>query len=558
MNDSSFSLQVYPALELLHTFVQAVHSSLDMLQISTTAVQILSEALATHMLALYQVDTTQSLFYLLTQLPAEPCCAKTLPLPDPSAPPLSLLTQASQQTTPIVIADLQHLPDPTHTEPACCADLCVDQETRGLLCLPLWCGETFGGVLIAQFTMPISMTEQVLSILSSCGRHLATTLSNAHLHRTMFQERLQQQEVLDQMPEGIIITEATSGIIQYANPVAAQILNIPLAEFVGAPYYLPRQALQQVVGQHAEQQPPLFPWTFAVSRALSGKTLHSVETVVIRPDGARLPVLCSSAPLRTVQGALAGAVLILQDITLQKQLEYERNAFLTLASHELRTPLTAVLGYADLLAEMATLSPLEPPDPHMLGMAAQNISSQAEQLAFLIEEMLDLSSLDCDQLTLHLAPTNVAKLLKQVQATQEKATERHHIHLVLDEQIQAHNYTIQADANRLTQALNNIVNNAIKYSPEGGDIEVGMRLEGQPPCQIRLWVKDHGLGISQDDLPHLFERFYRSPKLDAALSGLGIGLYLVKQVITRHDGQIWVESVEGQGSTFFILLPWKG
>ncbi|MGH2505961.1 MAG: sensor histidine kinase [Ktedonobacteraceae bacterium] len=467
------------------------------------------------------------------------------------------MTKASQQLTPLIIADLHNPCDPVQSEFASLTAPFVDQQTRGLLYLPLWCGKTFGGVLIAQFKTPISMAANVLAILDSCAQHLAMALSNAHLHRTMLHERLRQQEVLDQMPEGIIITEATSGIVQYANPVSAQILNIPLTDLVGAPYYLPLHTLRQAFGQQTDQQHPLFLWTFAVSRALSGKTLHRVETVVIRPDGTYLPVLCSSAPLRTAQGILTGAVLILQDITLQKQLEYERNTFLTLASHELRTPLTAVLGYADLLTEIASMPPSNQIDPELLGIAAQNISSQAEQMAFLIEEMLDLSSLDCDQLTLHLALTDLVDLLKRVQATQARSTEKHHIQLLLDEKIQAYDCTVRIDALRIMQVLNNIVNNAIKYSPEGGNIELGMRLEGQPPLQICLWVKDHGLGISPDALPHLFERFYRSPKLDDSLSGLGIGLYLVKQIIMRHGGQIWVESIEGEGSLFSILLPWK-
>lgn len=551
-----FSLQTSTALELLHKFIQAVHSSLDTLQISTVAVRLFSEVLDTRMLTLYQTDTTQSqpLLHILTQVPLEPRCPQIVPLAPEHLP---LLSKAVQNPTPYLIADLRDPYDPAPVELVELVAPFTDRKTRGLLCLPLWCGEAFGGMLIAQFKIPICMTAHVLTILGSCGRHLATTLSHAHLHQTTLQERLRLREVLDQMPEGIIITEATSGIVQYANPVSANMLHLSLADFVGAPYYHPLDVLQQARGQHAEQQQPLFLWTFAVSRALSGKTLHGVETVVVRPDGTQLPVLCSSAPLRTSQGLLTGAILILQDITLQKQLEYERNTFLTLASHELRTPLTAVLGYADLLNEIASTPQSDPIDPSLLGIAAQNISSQAEQLAFLIDAMLDLSSLDCDQLMLHIEPTNIVDVLKQVQATQTKTTERHCIRIVLDDQVHAHGCTLPVDAQRLTQALNNIVNNAIKYSPNGGDIEIGMRLEGQPPFQIRLWVKDHGLGIAQDEFPHLFERFYRSPKLDASLSGLGIGLYLVKQVITRHDGQIWVESIEGKGSTFFITLPWK-
>ncbi|HEX7733639.1 MAG TPA: ATP-binding protein [Ktedonobacteraceae bacterium] len=127
--------------------------------------------------------------------------------------------------------------------------------------------------------------------------------------------------------------------------------------------------------------------------------------------------------------------------------------------------------------------------------------------------------------------------------------------LTLDDALTEGKCIARVDALRLRQAFSNLVKNAIKYSPRGGAIEVGLRLEGYPLSHALCWVSDHGVGIAQEDLPHLFERFYRSQNLDQALSGLGIGLYLVRQIITRHGGRLWVDSVQGQGSTFFLLLP---
>jgi two-component system sensor histidine kinase VicK len=252
---------------------------------------------------------------------------------------------------------------------------------------------------------------------------------------------------------------------------------------------------------------------------------------------------------------MAGAILVLQDITLQKRLEHDRNAFLALASHELRTPLSSVLGYADLLHQMASNLEFHQPDPAILQVAAGHISSEAEHMAFLIDEMLDLSSLDEDQLVLHLAGHDLAQILTQVVVTQTMTTEKHQVKVRLDDSVTDGKCMVQVDAVRLMQALRNLVNNAIKYSPQGGTIEVGLRLEQQPPSQALLWVSDQGLGIAQEDLPHLFDRFYRSQKPDRAISGLGIGLYLVKQIVTRHRGRIWVDSAEGHGSTFYVALP---
>ncbi|MEO7020478.1 MAG: ATP-binding protein [Ktedonobacteraceae bacterium] len=531
----------------LHTFVQAVHASLDPLQMGQTATTLLSEAFQTRCLFLYQADPAALILHLLSQIPGGSQRAAASLAHLPYSEHASLLATASQQDTPLLIPDLH---DPASVERAEQVALFVDQETHSCLCLPLWCGGIFEGVLIAGFAAPLIETGWDLSSLLNWGLHLATALSRARQHQQVTHEHLRLRQILDQLPEGVIVTEVTSGLIRYANPVAAHILGRDLADLVGAPLQLPASIHQRLLRQHH----PLFFWTFAVIRALSGETLHQVETVVVRSDGTQIPVLCSSTPLWAAQGKMSGAILILQDITAQKHLERDKNAFLSQASHELRTPLTAVLGYADLLHTFAGASGSVQLDPAELRVATTHITSQAERMAWLIDEMLDLSALDQDQLVLHVAEHNLTQILTQVVETQTTAT-NHQLHLLLDPHMTAEDVRVRIDATRVTRAFHNMVNNAMTYSPQGGDIEIGMRLLGQPSTQVMVWVRDHGLGIAQEDLPHVFDRFYRSATVDRAISGLGVGLYLTKQVILRHGGRIWAESVEGRGATFFVILP---
>lgn len=538
------------SLEVIHQLIQAVPDALDTFQMSHRTVHVLREALAADTLALYQMNAAEPLLCLLAQ--AAPSSSF------PQALVLSSLTDAShpaflalfQERTPFVLADLQEPETPF----AAALSAVLGQQTGGLLSVPLWYGETFEGLLLATFPAPPRLDVTARKVLSSCATYVATLLSHTRLQQVMTEERQHSRAILDQVPAGILIADAISGHVRYANPLASQILGVALNKLVGAPLQLPVHALHQLSTQPTQSSAHAF-WTFAISRALSGKTLHRVETMVVRPDGAVLPVVCSSAPLYTDQGRLGGAILIFEDITQQKRLERGKNAFLAFASHELRTPLTSVLGYADLLTQVISQREGE---SDLLQTAARAIATQAEQIAFLIEEMLDLSSLDQDQLVLHRAPYDLFALLMQVRDAQAKTTEKHEIHLNVEERT-ATGWTAYVDGPRIIQVLTNLVNNAIKYSPRGGAIELGMRLEGQtdqyPPTHARLWVKDQGLGIAQEDLPHLFERFYRSSRLEASLSGLGIGLYLVRQLVTRHGGRIWVESAIDQGSTFFVLLP---
>ena len=531
--------------DFLHTFVQAVHSlPLDLQHIGSVAVRLLHQEFATRTLTLYLGEGERPLLHLLAQVPSPDAFS----LPSSPFEPCSLLASVLLQRKPLFLTDLH---DPSCTEFATILAPVVDSQTRGCLCLPLWCGDTQEGALIAGFATSLIPTSGQSYAFVSCGLHLATALSRARMHLTIADTHLRLYEILDQVPEGMVIVEATTGIVRYANPVAAQILGISLQELVDAPLQLPPHAQEPLA---REQHLPFF-WTFAIARALSGKTLQQMETIIMRPDGTHVPVLCSSAPLRAMRGIQSGAILLLQDITLQKRLEHDKNAFLSLASHELRTPLTAVMGYASLLNQASNEG--VPLDRKKLQTATDLILGQSEQMAFLINEMLNLSALDQGQFVLHLAAHNLVPLLARIVETQAATTKKHQLRLVLDEQVAGRGCLVQIDAPRLIQALTSLVNNAIKYSPEGGDIEVGMCQEDQPSTQVVLWVKDHGLGITHDDLPHVFDRFYRSPTLDSSLGGLGIGLYLAWQVIMYHQGHIRVESVAGRGSTFFVVLPMK-
>jgi signal transduction histidine kinase len=193
-------------------------------------------------------------------------------------------------------------------------------------------------------------------------------------------------------------------------------------------------------------------------------------------------------------------------------------------------------------------------DPFVL-RAIENIVAQSEILSHLIEEMLDLSRIEQAYLSLSCASHDLIKMLTSLVETMASTSRRHHLRLVLDGRQASDQLPGWFDERRIMQVLSNLVSNAIKYSPEGGEIEVGLRWTHERPEEALLWVRDEGIGIAQAEIPLIFKRFYRVSTLDLSMSGLGIGLYLVKDLITRHGGRIWVKSVEGKGSTFFVVLP---
>ncbi len=229
---------------------------------------------------------------------------------------------------------------------------------------------------------------------------------------------------------------------------------------------------------------------------------------------------------------------------LQAALEL-RDQFLSIAAHELRTPITSLLLYSDLI--MRRLPSGDAADPRQQ-RAVRSVREQAQRLHRLSSALLDLTRLQQGRLTIEHAPVPLADLVHGIVEAQAPLWEGHQLQL----HVAAAPLVVTGDALRLEQVVHNLLENAVKYSP-GGVIEIGVEPHGDQAC---LWVRDQGIGIPAAALPQLFSRFFRASNVDSAhISGLGIGLYLVKEIVTQHGGTVAVESREGAGSTFTVRLP---
>lgn len=220
-----------------------------------------------------------------------------------------------------------------------------------------------------------------------------------------------------------------------------------------------------------------------------------------------------------------------------------RDEFLSLAAHELKTPITSVVASAQLLARHGEA--LTPRDRRLIA----TIVAGSDRLRTLTEHLLDLSRLERGMLALDLAPLELAPLVQHAVATVEPGTSRHTLRL----SVEPAPIVVRADRVRLEQVVLNLLTNAVKYSPNGGEVAVTVtRADGR----ARLAVADHGVGIPAGALAHIFDRYYRATNvMSRNYNGLGMGLYMAREVMAGHGGAITVESVEGQGSTFTLDLP---
>lgn len=422
-------------------------------------------------------------------------------------------------------------------------------NARGYLCIPLWHKETLEGTLTATFSTPIAVCSPEVEAFVESGVNIAAALALNRRHNAREREHAQLSAILDHVPEGILILDAITGTINYANSRAGELVGVSPSELVGYPFHL--------LARHSEMseqdRAPVFTWDFPALRVLTGEALTNLEASIVKSDGSCVAVRCSGASLRLGNGEISGAIILFRDITNQKQIEQEKDSFLAMISHELRTPMTVITGYIELLEVL--ISQGGNFDIHRFQQVFSHLGQQSGYLSQLIEDLLDVAHIDAGQFLLQAAPCDLLSLLRGMIEDLEVSTGQRHIHLAFEGIKPGEPILIWGDEHQLVRVFNNLISNALKYSPDHRDIGVGIRAAPGQPDEVVCWVKDEGMGIAAEELQHIFARFYRSKESRYSTRGLGIGLYMVKEIVEAHGGRVWAESKPGQGSTFFVALP---
>jgi PAS domain S-box-containing protein len=237
-----------------------------------------------------------------------------------------------------------------------------------------------------------------------------------------------------------------------------------------------------------------------------------------------------------------GRALTMQDITYLKEMDRIRSEFVHTVSHDLRSPLTSVIGYTELVERAGTLNDLQRDFLH-------RIQDSVQQITGLINDLLDIGSIEAGFDTRREFVQLEGILRYTIDMLQGQITSKH---LTVQTDIASALPALRANPIRLRQVMDNVVGNAIKYSYPGGEIDVSIHSEDD---QMILKVTDAGPGIPAVDQPRIFDKFYRASNINPDIEGSGLGLAIVKTIVEGHQGRIWVESIEGKGSSFFIVLP---
>ena len=277
-----------------------------------------------------------------------------------------------------------------------------------------------------------------------------------------------------------------------------------------------------------------------IAESIEAKTLYDVEYQISWPDESLHWIQANGTARYDEHGTAVRMVGVTQDITEKKLYEQRKDDFLSVASHELKTPITVLKANLQLLERLK-----ENIQPAAAAKLIESAVKSMGKISGMVDELLDLGKQADGKLELHISTFNLLDLLNNC-ARHESAVGKHE--LLID----ASPLQISADEHRIEQVVTNFINNAVKYAPEGKAIRLYTEEEDG---QVRISVADEGQGIAQDQLPHLFERYWQANKTGGTTAGLGLGLYICAEIVKKHGGNIGVTSEIGKGSTFWFTLP---
>ncbi len=363
-----------------------------------------------------------------------------------------------------------------------------------------------------------TMSRDEVGELSRAFNRMAARLKEAMAQVTAERDRM--AIVLASMGDAIFVLDG-EGRVTMTNRAADKLLQVPREAAIGRHFI-------EAVRDHEMDA--------LVQRCLAGGEQQS-GLVPLRSGKLLLGIVATPFQQK------AGCLVLVQDLTEVRKQETVRRDLVANLSHELRTPIASIKALGETLRDGAAR------DPAVAADYLDRINAEADRLAQMVQEMGELSRIESGEAPLQRGPVNTAGVVARVADRLRPQAERAGLQMGLD--VSPDLPMVFADEARLEQVLVNLVHNAIKFTPPGGKVDISARTEGDG---LAISVSDTGVGIPEDDLPRVFERFYKADKARAG-GGTGLGLAIAKHVVEAHGGRIWVESVEGRGATFSFSLP---
>ena len=380
------------------------------------------------------------------------------------------------------------------------------------------------GVLSVYGRAPRRWREEEVEALAAFAGNASAALSSAELYQSVALEKERSVAILANIADGIVAVDREGDVVLW-NAAAERITGVPAEEALGRP---PGEVLQRDLQ--------------------SGDDVAAGERLVsLRRGGEEIWLSLTEAVMRDPAGAIAGRIFAFRDISAERVVEQMKSEFVSNVSRELRSPLTSIYGFAETLLRDDVLFGQEERATFL-----SYIASEAGRLTAIVDRLLSVARLDSGDLQVQLSSTDVGAVVSEVvsAAKQSLKLDDHQLEVELPPEP----LTVDADRDKLRQIVMDLVENAVKYSPGGGVVRVAARRHDDA---VEVSVEDEGIGIPQVQQTRIFAKFYRAESggRDLASGGTGLGLFIAKELLDAMRGRIWVDSREGEGSTFTFSLP---
>jgi signal transduction histidine kinase/GAF domain-containing protein len=441
--------------------------------------------------------------------------------------------------------------DDTRTDPRWVARP-DSNEHRAVLGVPLISNEEVIGVMMLFHSDPGAFTLQQLDLVEAAAIQVANAINNANLYllirdqaerlgRLLHAEQIEtakSQAILESIADGVLVADSHSRIILGNRPVST-ILDIPRQRLIG-------KSVNELLGLYGHSGDS---WIHTIQKW--AQHAETVEELSFLADELTIEEKVVSVHLSPVMAGkqFFGTVSIFRDITKEVEVDKLKSEFVSTVSHELRTPMTSIKGYADLML-MGAAGKMTPPQERYLKV----IKNNADRLHMLVNDLLNISRIETGKTTLDLRPLDIPQVIDQIVEGHLRGRLQHEQkRLDVHTEIEPSLPLVNADHQRVTQILTNLIDNAFNYTPAEGEIRLKARKNND---YVYISVQDSGIGISKENQAKIFDRFFRAEdELVQSIPGTGLGLAIVRSLIEMHGGELQVESKIGQGSTFTFNLP---
>lgn len=404
-------------------------------------------------------------------------------------------------------------------------DVLLEQGASACAAVPMFAhGGGLYGVIAVYSRQPRTWRDDDIESLSALAAAASASVANAELYQRVAEEKERSGAILANIADGIVAVGRDDTIVLW-NAMAEQITGVPAAEALGR--RVP-DVLQRELAANGDQAPG--ERQVAIRRGSNEVWLALTEAVMLDPVGG-----------------VAGRIFAFRDISSERVVEQMKSDFVATVSHELRTPLTSIYGFAETLMR----GDVDFTDVERTTFL-RYIALESERLIRIVDDLLNVARLEAGTLAISVGPTDVGEVAR---VAAEGITGHPEVQQRIAVEVEPGALVVRADSDKLGQVLTNLLDNAVRYSPEGGAITVTARRRTDT---AEITVADEGIGVAPSDQQRIFTKFFRADRGDSGMQGTGIGLFLVRGLVAAMGGRIWVDSGQETGSRFTFELPLAG